>query len=358
MLLLGAVLVVCLAALPRPRPSRAALVAVLLLAGLRGLVAALGDLWADQQELAWDGGQPHRCSTRSCSPSARCGRCAARSAAVLLGAFGLGDRRDRADRAAQGSGRRRRRSSTSTRRASPSRSATPTPTWRCGCWACSRARSWPGGAACPRPCAACSSAPRSCSRGAALLGQSRGWLIALPLVGLVAILAVPGRGRTIVALAAVGAGVALALGPAARRVQRLEAVPAARREPFDAGAERAAAGQRGAGRRSARSRRSRTAACACRRARARRISGAVVAAVAILLLAGGAGYAVVERSPISAAADKWDEFKEGGSSPRTAPGGWRRMSRPTATTTGASPGTSSSGPRCWAREPTTSGAPT
>jgi hypothetical protein len=49
--------------------------------------------------------------------------------------------------------------------------------------------------------------------------------------------------------------------------------------------------------------------------RARRISGAVVVAVALALLAGVAGYAVVERSPIAAAADGWDEFKEGGNSP-------------------------------------------
>ena len=49
--------------------------------------------------------------------------------------------------------------------------------------------------------------------GAALLGQSRGWLIALPIVAVLAILLVPGRGRTIAALVAVGAAIALILGP-------------------------------------------------------------------------------------------------------------------------------------------------
>ena len=40
--------------------------------------------------------------------------------------------------------------------------------------------------------------------GAALLGQSRGWLFVLPLAGLVALLVVPGRGRTIGAFGVVG----------------------------------------------------------------------------------------------------------------------------------------------------------
>ena len=49
--------------------------------------------------------------------------------------------------------------------------------------------------------------------GAALLGQSRGWLFALPLAAVVALLVVPGRGRTIAAFAAVGLALLAILHP-------------------------------------------------------------------------------------------------------------------------------------------------
>src|SRR3954451_256437 len=50
-LLLAAVLLVCLAVLPRPRPARLALAAVLLLAAYGGF-CLLSTLWAGQEELA------------------------------------------------------------------------------------------------------------------------------------------------------------------------------------------------------------------------------------------------------------------------------------------------------------------
>ena len=49
---------------------------------------------------------------------------------------------------------------------------------------------------------------------------------------------------------------------------------------------------------------------------ARRISTATVVALAAVLVVGVAGYAVVERSPVSAASDAWSEFKHGGNSPQ------------------------------------------
>src|SRR3954464_4334477 len=54
-LLLLALLFVCLIALPRPRPSRAALAAVLLFAGYAAW-SLLSIAWAGQPELAWEGG--------------------------------------------------------------------------------------------------------------------------------------------------------------------------------------------------------------------------------------------------------------------------------------------------------------
>src|ERR671916_405299 len=88
MLLLLAVLFVCLVALPRPRPSRAALAAMLLLTGY-GLFSLLSILWAEQEELAWDGGN------RTLLYALLFALCAlwplrGRAAALLLGAFGLG----------------------------------------------------------------------------------------------------------------------------------------------------------------------------------------------------------------------------------------------------------------------------
>src|SRR5215210_883810 len=55
LLLLLAVLFVCLVALPRPQPSRAALLALLLLTAY-GAWALVSVRWAGQEELAWDAG--------------------------------------------------------------------------------------------------------------------------------------------------------------------------------------------------------------------------------------------------------------------------------------------------------------
>ena len=49
---------------------------------------------------------------------------------------------------------------------------------------------------------------------------------------------------------------------------------------------------------------------------ARRISGGVVAAVVLAVCVGFVGYAVVERSPVAALSDHWDEFKQGGNGPQ------------------------------------------
>jgi hypothetical protein len=86
-LLLAAGLVICLAALPRPQPARAALAAILLLAGY-GVFCLLSMLWADQPELAWDAGN------RTLLYALILALCAlwplrGRSAAAVLGVFGL-----------------------------------------------------------------------------------------------------------------------------------------------------------------------------------------------------------------------------------------------------------------------------
>jgi tetratricopeptide (TPR) repeat protein len=309
-LLLGAVLLVCLAALPRPHPSRAALVAVLLLAAY-GIFSLLSVLWADQQELAWDAGN------RTVLYALLLALCALwplrdRAAAVLLGALGLGIaaialvellKTAGADQAVQ--------YFEEARLAEPVGYANANVAlWMMGLLPCIVLAGRRGVPAVVRGLFLGSAGLLA---GAALLGQSRGWLIVLPLVALLAVLVVPGRGRTIAGIAAVGVAVALILDPLLDVYSdwRPFQPPG---ESFDRALEAlllVSAGLAVVGT---------LAALADRRVRlsdsgARRASAAAVAAAALVAVAGVAGYAVVERNPFTAASDAWDEFKEGGSSP-------------------------------------------
>jgi O-antigen ligase len=149
--------------------------------------------------------------------------------------------------------------------------------------------------------------------GAALLGQSRGWLIVLPLTAVVALVAVPGRGRTIAAFGAVGVALALIRNPVLDVYSTFKPFrppgddyDAALRAILLAGVGLAVVGT--------------LAAIADRRIRlseerARRISAATVVALGVAIVLALVGYAAVERSPISAFNDDWNEFKQGGRSP-------------------------------------------
>ena len=150
--------------------------------------------------------------------------------------------------------------------------------------------------------------------GAAILGQSRGWLFALPLAGLVALLVVPGRGRTIAAFSAVGLAMLAILQPVLEVYTDWKPFSppgadydTALRAILLAAAALAVVGTLAAlvDQRVQLSERS-----------ARRISAATVVALAAALVVAVAGFAVVERSPFSAASDAWSEFKQGGNSPQ------------------------------------------
>jgi hypothetical protein len=313
-LLLGAGLVACLTALPRPRPARAALAAILLLAGY-GVFCLLSTLWADQPELAWDAGN------RTLLYALILALCAlwplrGRSAAVVLGVFGLAVAAITLVELLKASG---------AEGAGPffdeGRFAGPVGytnanvgLWMLGLLPCAVLA---GRRGIPVLLRGLFLGAAGLLAGAALLGQSRGWLMALPLVALLAILVVPGRGRTIVALAAVGAAIALILGPLLDVYSELPSQPpgavfdSALQALLLAGAGLAVVGA--------------LAAVVDERvqvpaARARRISAAAVAAAAVAAVAVVAGYAVVERNPFTAAADAWDEFKQGGYSPRDPSG--------------------------------------
>jgi hypothetical protein len=309
-LLLGAGLVVCLAVLPRPRPRRAALAAILLLAGY-GAFCLFSMLWADQPELAWDAGN------RTLLYALILALCAlwplrGRSAAVVLGAFGLGVAAIALIELLKASG-----ADLAIHYFDEGRFAHPVAytnanvgLWMLALLPCAVLA---GRRGVPVPLRGLFLGAAGLLAGAALLGQSRGWLMVLPIVAVLAILLIPGRGRTIAALAAVGATIALILGPLLDVYTDLRAF-----EPpgavFDSALRAllfASGGLAVLGT---------LAAIVDERvqlsaARARRISAAVVVAAALGAIGAVAGYAVVERNPFTAATDAWNELKQGGYSP-------------------------------------------
>jgi len=309
-LLLGAVLVACLALLPRPRPARLALAAILVLAGY-GAFCLVSMLWAEQPELAWDAGN------RTLLLAVILALCAlwplrGRSAAVVLGAYGLGVALIALIELLKAAG-----ADLSVQYFDEARFAHPVGytnanvgLWMLGLLPCAVLA---GRRRVPAPLRGLFLGAAGLLAGTALLGQSRGWLMTLPIVAVLAILVVPGRGRTIAAFAAIGAALLLILDPLLDVYNELQPAgpPGA---VFDSalralllacaglivlGALAAVADQR----------------VQISAARARRISAVAVAAVALATVAVVAGYAIVERNPVSASADAWDEFKQGGYSP-------------------------------------------
>src|SRR3954470_8704765 len=209
-LLLLAVLFVCLLALPRPTPSRPALIGILLLTAY-GLWSLLSIAWAAQEELAWDAGNR---TLMYAIVLALCTLWPVRGSAIawLLGALGLGIAAIALVEMVKAGG-----SSQGVQYFNEARLSEPVgyananvALWMLGFLPCMILGGRRGVPAALRGlflAAACLLA------GAALLGQSRGWLIALPVVAVVAIAAVPGRGRTIVSFGAIGLGLLIALRP-------------------------------------------------------------------------------------------------------------------------------------------------
>jgi tetratricopeptide (TPR) repeat protein len=309
-LLLGAGLVVCLAVLPRPQPTRAALAAILLLAGY-GAFCLLSMLWADQPELAWDAGN------RTLLYALLLALCAlwplrGRSAAGVLGAYGLGIAAIALIELLKTAG-----ADLGDHYFDEARFAEPVgytnanvALWTLGLLPCAVLA---GRRGVPALLRGLFLGAAGLLAGTALLGQSRGWLMVLPLVAILAILVVPGRGRTIGAVAAVGAAFALILNPLLDVYNDLR--PSEPPGPVFDDALRAlllaSAGLCVLGA---------LAAVADERiqvsaVRARRISAAAVITVVLAALGVVAGYAVVEGNPVSATADAWKEVKRGGYSP-------------------------------------------
>jgi tetratricopeptide (TPR) repeat protein len=310
MLLLSAVLLVCLAALPRPRLSRPALFAVLLLAAYGGF-CLLSVLWADQEELAWNAGNRtllYALVLALCSLWPLRGQ----SAAVILGAFGLGVAAIGLVELLNAAG-----ADQGVEHFAEGRLAEPTgyinanvALWMSGLLPCLVLA---GRRGFPPLLRGLLLGASGLLAGMALLGQSRGWLIVLPLVVVLAVVCVRGRGRTLAALAAVAAATGLIIDPLLDVYSNWE--------PFQPPGDDfnraltalllASAGLVAVGT---------LAALFDDRVRlpervARGASGVAVVSAVLLAVAGVASYAVVERNPVSAASEAWDEFKEGGYSP-------------------------------------------
>jgi O-antigen ligase len=146
-----------------------------------------------------------------------------------------------------------------------------------------------------------------------ILGQSRSWMAAVPLMVVLLIVVVPGRARTIVALALVGAGTVVMFNPLLDAYQAYDArTPPT--EYMDTGVSATIwvslalviAGvlwgllDRGV----------KTSA-----ATARGVSTAVIAAFALACVAGAIAFVSVEGNPVDVADRVWEDFKQGEGEP-------------------------------------------
>jgi tetratricopeptide (TPR) repeat protein len=310
MLVLLAVLFVCLLTLPRPTPSRFALLGVVLLTAYAGW-SLLSILWAGQEELAWDAGNR---TLLYALILALCTLWPVRGseAAFVLGAYGLGVAGIAAFEMIKATG-----AAQSIQYFHEGRFAEPVG------YANANAALWMLGFA---PCAVLGGrrgvpallrglflASACLLVGAALLGQSRGWLIALPLSALVAVVAIPGRGRTIVTLGAIGLALLPALDPLLDfyNAWRPFQPPG---DAWDSALRALLLSSIGLG--------MVTAVVAVvdngmqvSAQRARTISAGVVAALALVCVVGVVGYSATQGNPVTELSDRWDDFKRGGSEP-------------------------------------------
>jgi tetratricopeptide (TPR) repeat protein len=309
LILLG-LLAVSLVALPTPRPSRPAAIAVALLAAYAGW-SYLSITWADQKDVAWDG------ANRTLVY------------AIVLALFALWPLRPRAAAAVIGSATlavavvgvvtllRADGSDTLSRFFFEGRLVEPAGyvNANVALWF---AAFWPAAVLASRreihPLLRGLFLGSACLfSGLALLGQSRGWLVALPLMVLLALVLTPGRARMLVVLGVVGA-VTLAISQPLLDVYDAsggdaglgDAVAAATRALLLATAAAILLGA--------------AAAWLDRRIatreemdrRADRVAGWLVG---IGVLGAILAVTVTVGNPFTEARDYWNEFKEGGTTP-------------------------------------------
>lgn len=308
-LLLLATLVVCLVSLPLPRPSRPVLAAVVLM-GAYAAFGYLSILWADEQGIAWDGANR---TLLYAVVLALCTLWPIRTgpATVLVGSWGLLVAGVglvellRVDAASDPSSFFRL-----ARLEEPTGYANANVAlWFSAFWPCLVLA---GRREVPVPLRGLFLASAGLLTGLTIIGQSRSWFFAMPLVLIVALVVVPGRGRTLGGLAAVGVALLATRRPLLDLYDKWESASAvslvddATRAILLASAGLFVVGV--------------LAALADRRIRlpdltARRISGAAVVATAVLALGGLAAFAASKEDPVGELQDSWEEFKASGGEP-------------------------------------------
>lgn len=308
-LVLG-LLVVCLASLPRPRPSRRVLLAVGAFAAY-ALWSYLSIAWADDRAIAWDG------ANRTVLYAALLALLAlwpmrGWAAATLLGLYGVGVTVvGVVELLKVGSAHEWIQYFHEGRLSEPAGYANANVAlWFTAFWPClvlAARRQVP---------AALRGLLLSCAvvlAGLAVLGQSRGWLFVLPLLLVLALVVVPGRGRTIVALAVVGGALAMVIGPLIDVYDAFKPLkpPGA---TYDQAVRLLLGAAIGAGILWAGAAvLERTVTVGARRAR--RISGAILMATVIAVGGAVGGLAAAHGGPGSIVSKRWAEFKKGGTEP-------------------------------------------
>ncbi|HEX7292905.1 MAG TPA: O-antigen ligase family protein [Solirubrobacterales bacterium] len=305
-LALLALLVVGLLALPLPRPSRAQWAAIGLIAGYAAW-SYLSITWADQQGMAWDGANRTAMYAIVFALFAlwpiRGSVAAAIAAAYALGIAGLGI----VELIRAGATENPIAFLNEGRLSEPTGYANANVAlWMTAFWPALLLAG-------RRELPAWLRGPLLGSAGLlvalAMLGQSRGWVVIMPAMVLLAIALIPGRGRTIAALALVAVAVAAISDPLLEVFRQFDAdtvgsqgMDEAARATLVAFVLLTFAGVAWA---------MVDRAPVIGSAGRKRAGTALVVGFAVTCLVGVAAFSVVRGNPLSETADAWNEFKDG-----------------------------------------------
>lgn len=303
-------LLVGLLALPTARPSRAQWVAIGLLAGY-AVWSYLSILWAEQQGLAWDG------ANRAAMYAIVFALFAlwpigSRSAAAIGSIYALGVATIGLVVLIQASGTHDPTAFFDEGRLTEPSGYTNADValWSAAAWL---SLLLAGRRGVPVPVRGLLLGSAGLLTALAILGQSRGWFVILPPMLLLAVAIVPGRGRTVAAIALVGAATALAIEPLLD-VYRRFAPPASNAATVSSATEATliAAGLLvvvgvawGLAERSDR----------VPAGSRRRLGRGLVIAFAVCCIGGLVAFTAARGNPVTKASDAWSEFKQGGSEP-------------------------------------------
>jgi O-Antigen ligase len=149
--------------------------------------------------------------------------------------------------------------------------------------------------------------------GLAVLGQSRGWFVVLPVMLILIVALVPGRGRTVGAMALAGIGIAAAIEPLLDVYRGTGSLSSASTALLIATAVLALAG---AGWALLDGREAVPGHGFLAPEQRRRLGTALVVFFILAGVGGVAVFTAVKGNPITRASDAWNEFREGGTEPK------------------------------------------